>query len=92
MAFYLHIEYDLPAFGAGDIDIFSDPAVSMERTTAFWDILGAVWSTMWSTSPKMFPGSDDEDEDDNDNYECDEDDHTRGQNPAQPPPPAPQVV
>ncbi|KAH7908310.1 hypothetical protein BJ138DRAFT_1103625, partial [Hygrophoropsis aurantiaca] len=49
MAFYLHAKYDwlalAPGDDPGDIDIFSEPAISMERTAAFWDIFGALWST-----------------------------------------------
>ncbi|KAH7910750.1 hypothetical protein BJ138DRAFT_69272 [Hygrophoropsis aurantiaca] len=49
MAFYLQTEYaplaTAPSDNPGDIDIFSDPFISVERTAAFWDIFGAIWST-----------------------------------------------
>ncbi|KAH7906334.1 hypothetical protein BJ138DRAFT_1117679 [Hygrophoropsis aurantiaca] len=56
MAFYLHTEYNWLALAPGDdpggvnVDTSSEPAIFEERTTAFWDVFGALWST--NTSPK----------------------------------------
>ncbi|KAH7907091.1 hypothetical protein BJ138DRAFT_1216116, partial [Hygrophoropsis aurantiaca] len=51
MAFYLHTDYDWLAIAPGgdpgdaDTDNPSEPALSEERTNAFWDVFGALWST-----------------------------------------------
>ncbi|KAH7908876.1 hypothetical protein BJ138DRAFT_304749 [Hygrophoropsis aurantiaca] len=50
MAFYLHTEYNWLALAPGDpgnvdTDTPSGPAISAERTTAFWDVFSALWST-----------------------------------------------